>query len=284
MHKFFTIIIFTFLLSSSFAVKAYERVVVVGGDLTEVIYALERNEKIVGVDITSYFPPQVNKIPKVGYKRTLSSEGILSLKPDLIITSGFVGPQAVIEQIKSTNIKVEMLNFEESFEGITNKVNKIGELFNANLEAKELNSSLKETYKKLEERKISQKNKKKGLFLLSHAGGGKGMVAGRNTSADFLFKMAGLENSAAKFEGHKPVNPESFIDFNPDFVVLSKIPGASEEKLLERILSMPGFNKTNAGKSNNIHFVDAVEYTGFGPRNVNAALLLNGKIYKGKGE
>src|SRR5690349_9704764 len=61
-----------------------QRIVAVGGAMTEIVFALGEGAKIVAVDTTSLYPPRaIADLPKVGYLRMLSTEGLLSTKPDL---------------------------------------------------------------------------------------------------------------------------------------------------------------------------------------------------------
>ena len=60
------------------------RVVVAGGSIAEIIYFLNLQNKIVGADVTSVFPSDLQKLPSIGYVRNLSTEGILSLNPTLV--------------------------------------------------------------------------------------------------------------------------------------------------------------------------------------------------------
>lgn len=73
-------------LSWTFSVTAAERIVVAGGSLTELIYAMGAGKRVVGVDETTSYPPETAKLPHIGYWKQLSSEGILSLRPDSVIT------------------------------------------------------------------------------------------------------------------------------------------------------------------------------------------------------
>ena len=61
------------------------RVVVAGGSIAEILYALEAGGLIVAVDSTAAYLPGTSALPSVGYVRNLSAEGILALKPSLIL-------------------------------------------------------------------------------------------------------------------------------------------------------------------------------------------------------
>ena len=64
-----------------------QRVVSVGSALTEIVYALGAEKMLVGVDTTSLYPAAARSLPQVGYMRALSAEGVLSLKPTLVIAT-----------------------------------------------------------------------------------------------------------------------------------------------------------------------------------------------------
>ena len=57
------------------------RLVSVGGALTETVFALGAGGQLVGVDTSSTHPAGTAGLPRVGYQRALSSEGVLSLRP-----------------------------------------------------------------------------------------------------------------------------------------------------------------------------------------------------------
>ena len=69
------------------------RILSIGGDVTEILYALKAQGKIIAVDSTSQFPAEALKEkPNVGYLRALSAEGVLSTNPSVIIASKDAGP------------------------------------------------------------------------------------------------------------------------------------------------------------------------------------------------
>lgn len=95
-------------LSWAFSVTAAERIVVAGGSLTELIYAMGAGERVVGVDETTSYPPETAKLPHIGYWKQLSSEGILSLRPDSIITAG-CRATSVLDQLRAQKVNVVTL-------------------------------------------------------------------------------------------------------------------------------------------------------------------------------
>jgi len=68
-----------------------ERIVCIAKQYSEIIYALGADQDIVAVDVSSTYPPQIKKLPTVGYHRALSAEGILAAKPTLILHDSNIG-------------------------------------------------------------------------------------------------------------------------------------------------------------------------------------------------
>lgn len=69
------------------------RVLSLGGSVTEIVYALGQQDRLIGRDTTSSFPAEVQALPDVGYVRALSPEGVLSVQPDLILAEEGRAPQ-----------------------------------------------------------------------------------------------------------------------------------------------------------------------------------------------
>src|SRR6185437_4931745 len=88
---------------------ATDRVVCVSKQLNEFMYAIGAEQHLVAVDLTSIYPPQIKKLPTVGYHRALSAEGIISMRPTLFLTDGNVGPSAVLDQLKKVGIPIETM-------------------------------------------------------------------------------------------------------------------------------------------------------------------------------
>ncbi|MDF7807273.1 ABC transporter substrate-binding protein [Pontiellaceae bacterium B12219] len=259
-------------LAAGAAHAAPERLVAVGGAVNEIIYALGAEELLVGNCVSSYYPPEALKLPKVGYQRMLPAEGILSLNPDLVILTDKAGPPAVIQQLECTGVDVLKVPAAESFEGVLETVQVIGSQLERTEQAEELIARLKTEKAILDAELEQQESAPKVLFILTH--GGAPSVGGAGTAADAMIALSGGENVATAFNGYKPLSPEELIELAPEYVLSSKSgvgPGGSTEA----ILKIPGVALTPAGKKNQIIMMDSLLLLGFGPRTVEAALQLH---------
>src|SRR3954465_5405796 len=84
-----------------------DRIVCVSKQMTEFLFALNQGDKIVGIDLTSTYPPDTKKLTTVGYHRHLSAEGIISLDPTVVIHQGDVAPATVMPQLEKVGIPIK---------------------------------------------------------------------------------------------------------------------------------------------------------------------------------
>lgn len=265
------------LVNPSQVVQSHLRLVCVGGALTEIIFQLKANRYLVGVDTTSNYPEAVNQITNVGYARTLSAEGILALSPTQILVTEEAGPPMVINQIRAAGIPLNILKSNYQFEGVIDRIQKIGHLINHVEVANQLIKSIEADWKKSQLEVVTRKEKSLSvLFILSH-NPSQLMVSGISTSAAAMISYAGAHNAMRSFKGFKPLTPESVIAANPD-VILMTDHGIKAVGGMSGVLNFPGVGQTTAGKKMRIISLDTMMLLGFGPRLPQAVSLLNRQL------
>lgn len=258
---------------ASAATAQAERVVTIGGDITEIVYALGEGKRLVGADETSMYPVDETKaLPKVGYMRNLAAEGILSLKPELIIATSLSGPPAVLEQLKDAKIKIVLVKSDESIAGVYAKVDAVAAALGVTPKAATLKASIEKRMTAVETALKNVDSTAKAMFLLAQGPGGA-MAAGKGTAADSMIKLAHATNVAAGFDGYKPLTPESAVALAPDVIIVAEhavamLGGVNKLKLRPEIAITP------AGKNNRIIVMDAQLLLGFGPRTPDAVATL----------
>ena len=280
------VIFFSFLLFDKFSfancskAKDTSRIVVAGGSITEILFFLNESKNIVAVDTTSNYPEDAKNYPSIGYVRALSAEGVLSLKPTLIIGEKDMGPENVLEQLKKTKIELRVLDEKNSVKGIQDKVSCIASILGKNKDDNfEKNISLEKSVSKL--KVISKANSKKnirGLVILMMQGTSP-VVAGRNTSGGDFLKMIGSKNTMDSFEGWKPAGKEAILLSNPNFILITKRATKSYGSL-NSFLKESGIEMTEAARTQNVFSLDGMSFLGFGPRTINSGLEISDKIYE----
>ena len=254
------------------------RIVVAGGSITEIIYLLGQGDKIVAVDVTSNYPEETKNITSIGYVRNVSTEGVLSLAPSLILGEDDMGPPNVVKQLKGMNADLRIIHEEQTVSGIIEKIRCVASIIGKeDLASQIIEKDINPVLIKLKENQISNKKNKKKIMLVLSMQGTSPMVAGSGTSGDSFIKMIGGDNIFSSFNGWKNVTAESILKLNPDYIIIPEKDLHKQSKVTE-IVNNPIFSNTSAGKNNNFLFEDGMAILGFGPRTIYAAFDLSEKI------
>lgn len=246
------------------------RIVSVGGPVTETVFALGAGGLVVGDDTSSLYPEAATKLPRVGYERTLSAEGVLSLSPSLVIASSEAGPPAVLEQLRSAGVRVELVPGGASVEGAKRRISTIAQLLQRDpapaLAALEADLARARAF-------VGKTPTHPKVLVLYARGANTLFVFGRGTSADAMLSLAGAENAVTAFEGTRPLTSEAVVQAAPDVILL---PSRGLESLggVDGLLQLPGLGQTPAGKAKRVVTLDDLLLLGFGPRTGEAALQL----------
>jgi len=248
------------------------RITAAGGSITEIIYFLEQESRLIAVDVTSNYPKSAMNLPSIGYVRALSAEGVLSLDPTLIIGENDMGPPSVIDQINRTNVETRVLPEIHSASGIIQKIECVGKMIGMKKnEIDFYNNKLLKQVSQLEN-STSDAEGKKIIYILSMQSGSP-LIAGSNTSGDGLISLAGGINPLSSFEGWKPVGTESIIQAEPDLIIISER-GLKGFGTIEELSNHPALYLTPAAQNNNILALDGMASLGFGPRTIDTALQI----------
>lgn len=257
---------------------AQERIISAGSAVTELILALHAEQSLIAVDVTSQLP-EGQQLPKIGYHRRLSAEGLLALSPTKLIGSDEMGPAPVLQQLKSTGVDIEVVNTQANVDGLKARIDQIAAILNKPQEAQQLKSLVDQQVQSL---KVNQptNQKKKVLFLLIHEGRAAN-VAGTDTTPDAIINLAGAINPAAdKITAYKPLSSESMVEMQPDVILVS---GRSFEKLggPDAIIKMmPLLAATPAGQNKQIMTIDGAALVGgLGLKSLAEAKRLNQLLY-----
>lgn len=262
-------------------ITSSERIVSLNGSTTEILFALGVGEKVVGCDASSTYPKGIReKLPSVGYQYGLNAEGILSLKPTLVIGRDDVKPPQVVEQLRMAGVTVLLLKEPRTFETAKKRLLTIGKAVGCEKKAKELTKALDADIKKLEKKFTlrKEKPKKKALFLYLR-GTQTTLVLGRDTAPGAMFEIVGAENAAGNIKGNKPMTAEAVIAAQPDVYVLFTT-GLKSIGGVDGLLKLPGLALTPAGKNRRVVALEGQYLSGFGPRCARAALDLFKGIYE----
>ena len=117
-----SLLLMLILFSHALLAEPAQRVISIDGSITEIIYALDQQHRLVGRDATSTWPEAAQDLPDIGYMRQLSAEGILSLRPDLILVTADAQPQSVLDQLQRARIDIQVIPNAYTLEGVEEKI------------------------------------------------------------------------------------------------------------------------------------------------------------------
>lgn len=253
-----------------------DRILSIGGDVTEIIHELGAGNRVIAVDTTSTFPPAVMALPKVGYMRALSTEGVLAQSPDLILASAGSGPPEVIAALKQSGVPIALVDYSPTAQGIGRKIALIAEILDVKEKGVALTKSIEAELAALETA-LAQAPRPRTLFVLSLIGG-RIMAAGNKSSANEIITLAGGANAVADFDGFKPASAEAIIAAQPEAVVMMEREG---DIGADDLFAQEPFSKIPAAKTRKLIRMDGSYLLGFGPRTPSAARELAKALHPG---
>lgn len=258
-----------------------QRWVSAGGALSEWVSALGGESKLVGVDTTSQHPESLKKLPSIGYQRNLSAEGILSLRPDILIGSEEMGPPPVIAQVRSAKVQVELFSAQPDLPTLEKNLTHLGQLLGAQAQATQLLESYQQQLATQKARVTEWQIRHKApgvLVLIGHAGG-KPLIAGKDTVADWLLQRAGGHNLATH-TGYKPFSVESLAGLDPEVLVFADRALSGEAAKAALFKENPILNSSRAAKTGRVLELDPTLLVGgLGPRLPAALKGLSDGLY-----
>ena len=258
----------------------YQRVLSIGGAVTEIVYALGEQDRLVGRDSTSLYPPQAMALPDVGYIRALSPEGVLSVEPDLILARENNGPAEAVEVLKETGVRWVDVPDEFSTAGIEENIRIVSAALGVQDKGEALWAQVQADLDAAAAKVAKLPARRRVMFILSLRDN-RVMAAGTGTGADGILGLAGAENVISVFEGYKQLSDEAVIDAAPDVIVMMQGRGAAADHSAANaeLEAHPALATTPAVRNGAIVRVDGLLMLGFGPRTGVAALQLAQAIY-----
>ncbi|RWB96390.1 MAG: hemin ABC transporter substrate-binding protein [Mesorhizobium sp.] len=255
------------------------KIAAIGGSITEIVFALGEQDRLVARDSTSRYPEAALKLPDVGYMRQLSPEGVLSVNPSGILALHGSGPKETVDVLKKTSIPFIEVPERYDHEGILEKIRIVGKALGADAKAAALAAEIDVKLKAAEKQTASIKDRKRVLFVLSMRGG-KILASGSNTAADGIIRLSGGVNAVDGYSGYKQLSDEAVITARPDVILMMNNagPGVSDDELFAN----PSIRSTPAGAARKVVRMDGGYLLGFGPRTADVIRDLAASLYGGQ--
>lgn len=245
-----------------------QRWVSAGGALSEWVTALGGEKRLVGVDTTSQHPDSLKSLPSIGYQRQLSAEGVLSLRPDILVGTEEMGPPPVLAQIRGAGVKVELFSSKADLQAVESNLKQLGRLLGNEQQAEQVYADYRQQLDALQARlkQVQAQHPSPGVILLVGHAGSKPLIAGKGTAGDWLLKQAGARNLADN-DGYKNFSVEALAALNPDVLVFADRSLNGDQALQALLKENPALKASRAAQAGRLVELDPTLLVGgLGPR------------------
>ncbi len=204
-----------------------QRLVSTDAAATEILQLLGTADRLVAVDASSELAAG-RELPRLGYHRALSAEGLIALAPDLVIGSEHMGPPHVLNSLARAEVPVLQLESPEDLSTLITNIEAIADVTGSQGGAA-LADRLRRRQLQLEDRALRGQ---KAAFLL-RAEGGKLRLAGSGTAGAGFLVLLGADN-VAEHANYRSVTPEALLALSPDLLVLADTEGLGSDAFIEQ--------------------------------------------------
>ncbi|WP_176695502.1 hemin ABC transporter substrate-binding protein [Phaeobacter sp. B1627] len=249
-------------------------VISIGGGVSEIIYALGQEHRLVARDTTSYLPKDILSLPNVGYLHHLSAEGILRFGPSLILADETAGPPETIEQLKAARITITTIPNGYDAHSIPQKIRIIAKALDTAERGEALIKDIEADFTHLAEIVAADETPPKRVLFILAAQNGSLRVAGKNTPVDAMIALAGGVNVAAVIDGYQTMSDEAVIAANPEIILRASYQDGSSP-ISSQLFELPVLAASSAAQNGAVVSIDALKMTGFGPSTAQTALSLH---------
>ena len=239
---------------------APERVVTLGGSVTEIAFALDRGDRIVADDLSSLYPEAATRLPRVGYYRATPVEGVVAMRPDMVLASEQAGPPQAIQKLAELGVNLQVVSDQPTIESLFRRIEQVAGALDARSAGAQLSASLRRDLDRIQ---AQPRSGRPTLLMVNRTGASQG--AGSGTAADEVLRLAGLTNVLAGQQGYKPLSPEAMTALAPELIVIAT---SSLDALggMDKLLQVPGVIGTPAARAGRIVVMDDLLVLGLGPR------------------
>lgn len=243
------------------------RIVSVSKQLTEIIFAVGGDTALVGVDISSTWPPAAKKITTVGYHRALAPEGIISLNPTVVWNDGNWGPPATIGQLKKVGIPLRQFDGGNTIDSTKQLIRTIAAEFHNSRAGDSICTRLDADMQRADSLRKTYAAEPPLKVLVIHFGqaANQYFVLNHRGTQQQMLDWAGAINVADTAQKWKNLSSEVIAQAQPD-VILATDYGFDLQGSVEKFKQLPGVSLSPAAKNNRIYRIEEHDLVYLGPR------------------
>ncbi|MGD8780738.1 MAG: helical backbone metal receptor [Ignavibacteria bacterium] len=247
-----------------------QRVITLAPNLTEMIYVLGVEDKLIGNTSYCNYPEAANIVEKVGDMLTVNFEKIITLKPDLIFITVEGNNKSTYDKLLQLGFKVFISN-PRNYEGIKKTFADMGKIFDKEKTAGSFVKLWDNKVNSIKSRDSGKKNEIMFLVSLKPI-----MLAGENTFINEFIKFTNSINITHDININYPVfNREEVIKRNPDYIFYASENPEAKDEIKN---AYPEWKNLDAVKNDNVVLVNPDLFFRPGPRFIEALKIFSNSI------
>jgi iron complex transport system substrate-binding protein len=228
-----------------------QRIVSVAPNVTEILFALGLEDRLVGVSVYCQYPPEALKKEKIGGYINPSLEKIVALRPDLVIGIAEGDLRTFVDKLAGLKVPVYITNPRDALEVLTS-VQKIGEVTFAPEAARRIVRSMEERVRRVQD-KVQDRPRPRVLHILDF---NPLISAGKGTFVDDLIRLGGGRNVAETATGKYPhFSMEEVLVQDPEVILLASM--KSQDPLVKQRRWWERWKTITAVKQGRIYVLDS---------------------------
>jgi iron complex transport system substrate-binding protein len=268
--------------------KAPEKIISLSPGITEMIFLLRAEDKLIGISDYCNFPEETQRINKVGGLQNINIEKIVSLQPDVVLISSII-PKKEVDKLEKSRITVIAIKEEEKLEGMLEALRILGRIVD-NVDVAD--SLICDFSEKLESYKHADdadwmdlrglnicenhdnprhlRAKKPTVYYVVSFGAAGDFTAPGNSHISEIIHLAGGRNIGDALSTWN-ISREYLFAQNPDLIFVR-----TEE--LEHFVKTYPYTLLDAVKNNHVYSIESGWIDVVSPRNFSAIEEIRGKI------
>ncbi|MCR4878757.1 MAG: helical backbone metal receptor [Bacteroidales bacterium] len=196
---------------------APQRIVSISPAITEVMFLVGAQDKLVGVSDFCNYPPETEKITKIGGMHNINFEQLLSLHPDVVLIGSMIS-QKDVDAIEKMGIPVICIVEESSLEGMAEMMEVVGKITQCEGKGNAEAAKWRERIAELRGNAPNPADRKCVYYVVGFGDGGD-FTAPKNTHIQEIIELAGGRNAGDSLTGWN-ISREYLFKVNPDIIVV----------------------------------------------------------------
>lgn len=241
------------------------RIVSLAPSNTEILFALDAGDRLIGRDDFSDYPPEAAAVPSIGsLYPSVNAEAVVALQPDLVLAAGITNPEDV-RRLADLGLTVYSGRVNTSLDDVYADITDVGRLVGRAAEADALVADMRARVEAITSKTSTLSEKPIVFYEVDATEPAKPWTAGPNTFMSQLIGLAGGINAGdIATDQYAQMSLEQLVAQDPAVIILGSATYGGQTP--ELVAARPGWETIAAVESGRVYTFDDNLVSRPGPR------------------